>query len=155
MITSDIQVFYIAIKKHGPIFGVDFGTKKLGVAMSNNELTFAIPLCVIEADIKKIKPMVDLHKPRGIVLGMPMNMDGSFGAQAILVKKFAVQILDAFGLPVLFQDERFTSRAASNVLKIFGFKRKERDKIDDKVAACMILETAMSGMRLLSVTTSE
>jgi len=147
MITSDIQVFCIAIKKHGPIIGIDFGTKKLGIAMSNPGLTFALPLLVLDSDISKIRPILDRYKPSGIVLGMPINMDGTSGAQVVLIEKFAKKILDSFGLPILLQDERLTSRAASNSLKILGLKRKDRDKIDDQVAACMLLESAMSAMQ--------
>ncbi|MES2214575.1 MAG: Holliday junction resolvase RuvX [Pseudomonadota bacterium] len=149
MITADIQVFYIAIEKQGPIIGMDFGTKKLGVAMTNKELTFAMPLFVMEPNIPELKLAIERHKPRGIVLGMPINMDGSHGSQTQIVQKFAEKLSVAFELPIFLQDERLTSRAASNSLKIFGFKRKERDKIDDQVAACMLLESAISGIGLV------
>jgi putative Holliday junction resolvase len=149
MITSSVQVFCTAIKKQGPIVGIDFGIKKFGIAISNQELTFALPLFVLKANIREIKPTIDRYRPTGIVLGIPINMDGSVGAQALLVQKFASKVMDAFGLPILLQDERLTTRAATNSLKSFGLKRKERDKVDDTVAACLLLESAMSGIGLL------
>jgi len=143
MITKDIQEFCLKLGSVGVILAIDFGTKKLGLAISDPSRIMAMPLSVIPAEISQLKAIIEQRKPAGIVMGLPINMDGTSGAQAALVEKFAQKLFGLCELPILLQDERLTTRAASNALKILGLNRKLRDSRDDQVAACMILETAL------------
>ena len=122
---------------------IDYGTKKLGLAISDPSRKMAVPLTIIDSEIQKLQSTILHHKPVGIVIGLPINMDGTAGAQADLVRKFAQKISGRFELPIFLQDERLTTKAASNALKMLGLNRKQRDSRDDQVAACMILDTVI------------
>lgn len=149
MITSDIQEFCHNTDNFGVLLGIDFGTKKLGIAISNPERTMSLPIKIIPHEIDKIEEVIKHYKPRGLVIGLPVNMDGTLGAQADLAKGFAQKVADRFNLPIFLQDERLTTRAAGNALRVLGLNRKQRDERDDQVAASMILETALGSMRLV------
>lgn len=150
MITSDIQEFSRLLKAKSPILALDFGTKKIGVAVSTPERTMSIPISVIGTEIKDILPTIERYKPCAIVIGMPINMNGSAAESSNLVYNFAKTIYDAFSLPIFLQDERLTSKAATSLLKSAGMSRKDRDKIDDKIAASMILDTVLETIKTLT-----
>lgn len=148
MITDNIQEFCHNLVCSRVILGIDFGTKKLGIAISNPERTMSLPVKVIAHEMSLIEEIFKQYNPCGVVIGLPVNMDGSLGAQAELAKGFAQKISDRINLPIFLQDERLTTRAAGNALKIMGLNRKQRDGRDDQVAAAMILETALDSMKL-------
>jgi putative Holliday junction resolvase len=81
---------------------------------------------------------------------MPFNMDGTSSLQTQIVQKFATSMEEKTDLPIFLQDERLTSRAADSFLKSFGQSRKTRNNNDDSVAASMILESTLSGLRKLN-----
>lgn len=143
MITPNIQEFYQQLKDSSPILALDFGTKKLGVAVSTPNRSMSIIVGIIEPDLRNLEPILKQYKPCAIVLGLPVNMDGSASTQAAIVQNFAKKLYDAFSLPIFLQDERLTSRAAGNLLKDLGLNRKARDQRDDQVAAAIILDTAL------------
>jgi putative Holliday junction resolvase len=143
MITSDVQEFCLKLHAITPILAIDFGQKKLGIAVTNSGRSMALPVAILPCSLHHLDPIINQYKPCGIVIGLPVNMDGSMGSQVELTHKFALNILKRFNLPILLQDERLTSRAASNALKTLGLNRKQRDARDDQVAACMILETVL------------
>lgn len=148
MITSDIQEFCQSLVNSGVILGIDFGTKKLGIAISNPERTMSLPIKIIPHEMLLIEEVIKQYNPCGVVIGLPVNMDGSLGAQADLVKGFAQKVAARINLPIFLQDERLTTRAAGNALRIMGLNRKQRDERDDQVAAAMILETTLGSMKL-------
>ena len=146
MIIRDIQDFILVIPSRGKIISLDFGTKKIGIAISSDEQSMALPIATVRCNIDAVIDIVNSHNPCAIVIGMPFNMDGSEGAQAQMVTQFADK-LSIMQLPIFLQDERMTSRAASSLLKSYHVKRIERDKIDDQVAACFILDTVLDLVR--------
>ena len=77
-------------------------------------------------------------------------MNGTKSEQTLIVENFANKLTKRTELPIFFQDERLTSKAANNLLKDFGLKRKNRNSIDDLAAASMILETALTSASKLS-----
>lgn len=83
-----------------------------------------------------------------IVIGLPINMDGTKSEQTILTEKFAEKLEKRSNLPIFLQDERLTSKAADNLLKGFGLKRKDRNNQDDLAAASLILETVLNSREL-------
>lgn len=151
MITSDIQEFCRLLKNSSPILSIDFGTKKLGIAVSTPNLAMSIIIGIIEAELNLLKPILEQYKPCAIVIGLPVNMDGSPSTQSAIVEKFATKLYNTFALPIFLQDERLTSRAASNLLKELGLSRKERDKRDDGVAASIILDTALDSINRTNI----
>ncbi len=149
MITTNIQEFCLVLPATGVIMAIDYGTKKLGIAISDHSRVMSLPIAIVETDIKNLDSLVQQHKVVGVAIGLPINMDGTSGAQAELVEKFAQRVFTRLELPIFLQDERLTTKAASNALKILGLNRKQRDSRDDQVAASMILDTVLGKIGLL------
>jgi len=105
--------------------------------------TIASPIAVIQGQkelIKKISEIIEAESVDAVVLGLPLNMDGSEGAQTRLVFKFAEQLKDHLHIPVHFQDERLSSFSAEEKLASANFTRGKKRKRLDAVAAAEILE---------------
>ena len=121
---------------------IDYGTKRTGLAICDRAETIASPLTVIQGQkelLKKIAEVVETENVEAIVLGLPLNMDGSESAQTRLVFKFAEQLKDYLHIPVHFQDERLSSFSAEEKLASANFTRGEKRKRLDAVAAAEIL----------------
>lgn len=147
MITSNIQEFCKYLKKSAPILSLDFGEKKIGVAVSNKDHTMSLPIDVIENNIIYISEIVTKYNPCAIVIGLPVNMDGTRANSGIdKVHNFAQSIYERLSLPIFLQDERLTSKTADNLLKDLGLSRKDRNKMDDKIAASMILDSVLGNI---------
>ncbi|XVN41713.1 MAG: Holliday junction resolvase RuvX [Rickettsia endosymbiont of Argas persicus] len=153
MIINNLQEFYQSLLPNSPLISIDYGSKKLGIAMSNMERSIAMPLHTNETNIKIIiRSLIDTinkYKACGIVIGLPINMNGIHTEQTNIVIKFAEELTKSINLPIYLQDERLTTKAANNFLKSFGIKRKDRNNNDDAVAASMILETVLDSIRRL------
>ncbi len=154
MIIYNLQEFCQLLKINRPILSIDYGEKKIGVAISSCNHLVAFPLQVISgldmtSKISDIRHLVKLHLAEAVVIGLPLQMSGEKGAQAQLVQNFAESLNEAINLPIYLQDERLTSRAADNLLKDAGFNRKRRNQMDDAIAATMILETTLSSIALI------
>ncbi|MFY9589209.1 Holliday junction resolvase RuvX [Rickettsia endosymbiont of Halotydeus destructor] len=152
MIIKNLQEFYQLLSVNSPLIALDHGTKKIGIAISNQERTIAMPLCTADEITKQAKitiilNLIEKYKVCGIVIGLPINMNGEIGAQAEIVLKFAEDFTKNTDLPIYLQDERLTTKAANNLLKSFGVKRKERNNNDDIIAASMILETTLDSLK--------
>lgn len=149
MITKNLQQFYSSLPLQGPLLGIDFGTKKIGLAISSSNRNIAVPYIIITNDDKllfNINQLIEEKNICGIVIGLPVNMDGSSGEQAEKIIKFAEKLL-YLNLPIFLQDERRTSKASQALLSNMGYDRKKRDEIDDKYAACIILEAAIESFK--------
>ena len=151
MIIHSLQEFYQLCQVGQPIISVDHGNIKMGLAISSPDHYLALPLQIIAADSDKkiILQLVQVIKQKNacaLVIGLPINMDGTKSEQTIKVENFANQIQKQINLPIFLQDERLTSKAADNFLKNFGMKRKQRNAIDDLTSASMILETTLNSI---------
>lgn len=154
MIARGLQEFYQLIKPNTPIIAVDFGEKKIGIALSDPGQTIAMPLEVYsnssaDLKIKKILETASKYSASGIVMGLPVNMDGSDSDQTQRVLEFTKTLSEATDIMIFLQDERLTTKAAGNLLKSFGLTRKERNNNDDRIAASMILETVLDSLKRL------
>ena len=89
MIHYNIQDFIQYLPHQGVIIGLDFGKKKIGVALSNYERTMSLPICTIENSGDLLKEYIESNNISGIVIGLPVNMDGSYGESVEKVLKFA------------------------------------------------------------------
>ena len=147
-ITQDTREFYSQInitKNTESILCIDYGTKKIGLAIANFRVKISMPLTIIEEkkldlQITCIENIINRHKVISIVIGLPLNRDGSKSDMTEKTYKFANKIEDKYKLPILLKDERYSSSTANNILKSYHMKRKHRNQIDDKVAASIILE---------------
>ena len=130
-----------------PVLGIDFGSRRLGLAISDEEERIALPIEPLESHgLKKdLAALTELVETRGVdrvVVGLPISMDGSRGAQAEAVDRFATRLRDALGVPVDLFDERFTSAEADRALEATGRRgRKNKKAFIDSVAAAVLLRT--------------
>lgn len=152
MIIDTLQEFCTFFKAGQPLIGIDYGQKKIGLAISTPDHQISLPLQLLTGDSekRKLSHIVEITKNKNIcaiVVGLPLNMDGTKSDQTIIVEKFAEKLEKRTNLPIFFQDERLTSRAADNLLKSFGIKRKNRNEHDDLTAASMILETTLNARK--------
>ena len=132
----------------GPILGVDPGTVRVGVAASTILGTIH-PVGFLDAEPREamLKNLATLAQNRdsvGIVVGLPINMDGTEGPAAKAARKLGAEIATATGLPVAFADERLTSHAAEIALAPMQLTRKKKKARTDAVAAALLLETYIS-----------
>jgi len=134
------------------LMGLDFGTKRIGVALSDEMGWTAQGLTVIqrkgnEKDIERIGRLVEENQVEGIVLGLPLNMDGSEGKSAEMVRKFAALLEDRLQVAVHLWDERLTSWEAEGILKEAQVKPRKRKQVVDKLAASLILKSYLEAQR--------
>jgi putative Holliday junction resolvase len=149
MIIHTLQEFCKFFQSNKPILSLDYGTKKIGVAISTPDHKMALPFTILAGDSekKKLHSITTLLQEKNIcaiIIGLPINMDGTKSEQTMLTEKFAEKLEKRTNLPIFLQDERLTSKAANNLLKSFGLKRKDRNDQDDLAAASLILETVLS-----------
>ncbi len=127
------------------IMAIDYGDAHTGVAISDRTLTLTGFSTVItayrpEAVIEKLLPLISEHEVSELVLGHPLNMDGTRGPRAEKAEGFAEMLREATSLPVTLWDERRTTVDAHNILLNNGKRAKERKKTVDAVAASLMLE---------------
>lgn len=126
----------------GRILAIDYGTKRLGIAVTDEGKKMAFPRPFVAAD--KRGDLLRLIKSEGIeriVLGWPKSLGNRETAFTREVKKFANRINEQTGLPVELMDERLTSKAAERVLKKLGLKGRESRSSADSLAALQLLQT--------------
>ncbi len=127
------------------IMAIDYGDAHTGVAVSDPTWTLCGFSTVItayrpEVVIEQLQKLIAEHGVAELVLGHPINMDGSRGPRAEKAEGFAAQLREATGLPVTLWDERRTTIDAHNILATNGKRAKERKKTVDAVAASLMLE---------------
>ena len=127
------------------IMAIDYGDAHTGVAISDRTLTLCGFSTVVtayrpEAVIEQLQKLIAEHEVAELVLGHPLNMDGSRGPRAEKAEAFAAQLREATGLPVTLWDERRTTIDAHNILASNGKRARERKKTVDAVAASLMLE---------------
>ena len=127
--------------------GLDLGSKTLGIAISDTTLTIANSVKTIyfkdEDYDSLIKPLEEIIKENNItkiVLGYPLNMNGTIGPRAEITLEFKQKLEDNFKIEVILQDERLTSVISNQVLINADISRKKRKKKVDKIAASLILQ---------------
>jgi len=126
---------------------LDLGTKRTGVAVGDDETGTALPVSVVETPdedrlMRAVTGLLVEHGPDAIVIGLPLNMDGTEGKPAEAARAMAERIAAHASIPVHVQDERLTSDAARRRLAETGSTRGRRD---DAIAAAIILEEFLGG----------
>lgn len=130
------------------LIGLDPGTKTIGVAICDSAHMVATPLQVIRrgkqaADFAAIEKIIDETGAGGIVVGMPLNMDGTSGPRAQSVRAFQRSLERAFDLPMAFIDERLSTSAVERSLISQDVSRRRRAEVIDAHAAAYILQGAL------------
>lgn len=133
----------------GPLLGIDPGAKSIGVAASDGLRMIATPVEII-ARGKKLRPtlnrlfeLYDECECAGLVVGLPLNLDGSSGPRVQAAKALVYNLLQFRDVPLVFQDERLSSAEAERVMLAADMTRARRAETIDASAAAIILQTAL------------
>ena len=135
------------------ILGVDWGRVRTGVAVSDELGLLAHPAALIEgrfgeALALELAGLARAHRAETIVLGLPLNMDGSEGESAAQARRLAERLREASGVPVELWDERLTTWEAERLMAETGRKSPEQKKrIKDQLAACLILQSYLDSRK--------
>ena len=126
------------------LLGLDIGDIRIGVALSDELGVAAHPLCTLtrknrKVDLIAISDLVSIHQVGRVVIGLPISLDGSIGPQAEKVQKFAKRLGQVIDVPIEFQDERFTTAEAEDILRDLNKDTEEQKELIDEVAAVIIL----------------
>ena len=126
------------------LLGLDVGDIRIGVALSDELGVAAHPLCTLtrknrKVDLIAIADLVSIHKVERVIIGLPISLDGSIGTQAEKVQKFAQRLEHVINVPIEFQDERFTTAEAEDILQALNKDTQEQKELIDEVAAVIIL----------------
>ena len=128
----------------GRILGLDPGERRIGVAISDASGTIATPIEFIDRKIedyeRRLRDLCSEWEITEIVIGLPVSLDGTEGPAAQRARDFSRDVTDLTDLPVLFQDERFTSVTAEQALIEGGVRRRSRTTKRDQVAAAVMLQ---------------
>lgn len=137
------------------LLGLDLGTKTIGVALSDVTRSIASPYETIarskfQADAARLIEIAAEQDVGGLILGLPRNLDGSEGPRAQATRAFARNFNRLSPLPILLWDERWSTMAAERMLIEADHSRKRRAEVVDKVAATLILQSALDRMKALN-----
>lgn len=136
----------------GKLLGLDLGTKTIGVAVSDGMRYSATPLETIRRqkftlDAERILELIAENQAVGIVLGLPLNMDGSEGPRVQSTRAFARNFAQKTAIPIAFWDERLSTSAVTRMLIEADTRRDKRAEVVDKLAASYILQGALDRLR--------
>lgn len=150
--TQDIAEFATLLPERGRLIGVDAGTKTLGLALSDVTRMIASPLETIirkkfTLDAARLFELTAAHEVGGLVIGLPINLDGTEGPRAQGTRAICRNINKLSPLPILLWDERLTTQAAERMLIDADQTRKRRGEVIDKLAATLILQNALDRLR--------
>jgi putative Holliday junction resolvase len=125
--------------------GIDYGTVRIGLALSDPTGTLASPLAFLENKSPQqvttaLSELIQTHQIAGLVIGLPRNMDGTYGPSAQKVRDFIGQLQKSISLPITPIDERLTTAQASKQLSGIGMNQKQLRKKVDSSSACLILQ---------------
>ena len=137
------------------LMGLDFGSKTVGVALSDPTGLIASPLEIIEREredklrktFSRIEELIEEYKVTKIVLGLPLNMDSSEGERVRKTEEFKEALERRTGLEIVFWDERLSTVEAHDIMTEVGVKGIDRKKFVDKIAASIILQGYMDSQK--------
>ena len=152
MITATVPEFRDALSDGGRLLGLDVGTKTIGLALCDAGWTIATPTELIRrgkftADLERLRALTEAQQVKGLVVGLPLNLDGSDSPRTQSVRAFA-RNLAPLNLPVLLWDERWSTQAVTRTLLDADASRARRAELVDKMAAAYILQGALDALTM-------
>jgi putative Holliday junction resolvase len=152
MISTDRAVFREALPQGGRLIGLDVGTKTIGTALCDAGWSFASPALLIrrtkfQKDKAALAALIAEQQVTGIVIGLPLNLDGTESPRSQSTRAFARNLVD-IGRPVLLWDERWSTQAVTRTLIEQDASRAKRAELVDKMAAAYILQGAIDGLMM-------
>jgi putative holliday junction resolvase len=154
MAVVELSELPTALPPRAPVVGLDLGTRTIGVAVSDASLMIASPLALIErrkftTDVEVLFDLMRSRGAAGLVIGLPVNMDGTEGPRCQSARAFARHLLRLRELPIAFWDERLSTVAVNRVLIDEADRsRARRAELVDAMAAGWILQGALDRLRL-------
>lgn len=150
--TLTLEDFAAGLAADSVLFGLDLGSTTIGVAVSDRTRTIASALHTIrrgkfKADAAELLALAAKNSVAGIVIGLPLNMDGSEGPRVQSTRAFARNLARLTELPLIYWDERLSTAAAERVLLAADLSRKRRCEVIDKTAAAFILQGFLDRLR--------
>ena len=154
MITTEAAVFRDALPMGGRLAGLDVGTKTIGLALCDAGWSFASPAETIRrtkftADLELLKKFAAKEGLKGLVIGLPLSMDGSDSPRTQSTRAFARNVDAPMGLPILLWDERWSTQAVERAMIDADLSRARRADLVDKLAAAHILQGAIDALAYL------
>jgi putative Holliday junction resolvase len=142
------------------ILAIDHGTKRMGIAVSDELKMIAQPLEYIPAEpfatfLARLKQLLQEKEVELILVGMPRNMNGSYGPAALKVQDFIAVLKGAVTVPIKTSDERLTSAQANRYLIQGNVRREKRKEKVDKMAAAILLQSYLDGLAAANVMRDE
>ena len=149
-LTNSPAEFAVAVTSAGKLAGLDVGTKTIGLALCDAQWSFAGPAETIQrtkfaTDLAALSSFVAKHGAVGLVVGLPLNLDGSDSPRTQSVRAFA-RNLAPLGLPILLWDERWSTQAVERAMIAADVSRAKRAAAVDKLAAAHILQGAIDAL---------
>ena len=150
----DLPALKLAVAPGARLLGLDLGEKTIGLALSDTSLTIATPMETLRrgkftADAATLDKIIVKQGVGGLVIGLPLNMDGSDGPSAQSARAFARNFAARSPLPIALCDERLSTAAVTRTLLEADASRERRAALVDKMAAAYILQGALDRMRHL------
>ncbi len=151
---------FTALPDHARLLGLDLGTKTIGLALSDVERQIATPLETIKRvkftqDAAALLQIAAKHMVAGLVVGLPLNMDGTEGPRAQSTRAFVRHLVPLTPLPILFWDERMSTLAVTRTLLNADASRAKRAAVVDKMAAAYILQGALDRLARIESAAAE
>ena len=151
MITTHVMDMRAALPQGGALLGLDLGTQTIGTAFCDAGWRFASPGKTLKrgkfgADRQELAALVRERGIRGVVIGLPLNMDGSEGPRSQSSRAYARNVAEALELPVLLWDERWSTTSAESALIAQDMSRAKRATRIDSAAAAVILQAAIDAL---------
>jgi putative pre-16S rRNA nuclease len=149
---TDIEDLPQHLARDARLLGLDVGTKTIGLALSDVTRSVATPYDTIRrskftADAKTIREVVEKNQVGALVIGLPLNLDGSEGPRAQSTRAFARNLAAHVEVPMVFWDERLSTAAVERHLIEADVSRKRRAEVVDRMAAAYILQGALERLR--------
>jgi putative Holliday junction resolvase len=151
VIVADAAALRAALPRNQRLLGLDLGEKTIGLALSDPGLSVASPVATIRrskftADANALLKLAADRGVGGLVIGLPLNMDGSEGPRCQSTRQFAANLLKLKDLPILFWDERLSTVAVERAMIAHDVTRARRDKVVDQAAAAFILQGTLDAL---------
>jgi putative Holliday junction resolvase len=151
----DIEDLTKLLAPEARLLGLDVGTKTVGLALSDVTRSVATPYSTLRRtkfteDAKAILEVVEKNQVGGLVIGLPLNLDGSEGPRAQSTRAFARNLAARIELPIVFWDERLSTAAVERHLIEADATRKRRAEVIDRMAAAYILQGALDRLKYLA-----
>lgn len=144
----------------GRVLGFDLGSRRIGVAASDSDQALAVGVDTVvrtgdpAADRRRLVTLLDEYEAVGVVVGLPLGLDGGHGPAAVAAEEEAGQLCSLTSVPVVTHDERLTTVSAAAALRAGGRKARQQKGVIDRTAAAVLLQSWLDGRRAARIQAS-